>query len=104
MTEIFTRLTFNANGWKVPSGHAWRKKSQGKSNIPFENQYGFGHEEWLFNVRYNISGWQHGYIRGLKSYVGTGEKLDKVFLYTVRKVNNQKLVYLVGYLENVVPL
>jgi hypothetical protein len=101
MKELFTRLTFNSNNWEYPSGHHWKKSNQGKSNIPYENQYGFGHEEWLFNLRYNVDSWQYGYIRGLKS---AKTLLDKVHLYTINIENGQREIYYVGILNKVEPL
>jgi hypothetical protein len=98
MSELFTRLTFNSNNWEFPSGHPWHKKNQGKSNIPYENQHGFGHEEWLFNLRYNVDGWQYGYIRGLKSLKGT---IEKVHLYTVNLEDGIRQVYYLGILKKV---
>lgn len=83
--ELFTRLTFNENNWIVPSGHAWKKENQGKTNIAYENQYGFGHEEWIFNTRYFIDEFQYGYIRGLRRFHSPKSKVDKVHLDTVKK-------------------
>jgi hypothetical protein len=95
---IFTRLTFNENDWIIPSGHPWTVVNQGKPNIPYENQHGFGHEEWLLNPRYNVDGWQYGYIRGLKSSQGT---VDRVYLYTVKKEEGYNTVYYLGFINNV---
>jgi len=95
---LFTRLTYNENDWEIPSGHLWSVTNQNNPNIAYENQHGFGHEEWLFNPRYNIAGWQYGYIRGLSR---VHQDIQRVYLYTVRKVNGQKLVYYLGYLNNV---
>lgn len=95
---LFTRLTFNENNWVIPSGHLWKEENQGNSSIPYENQHGFGHEEWLFNPRYNIDGWQYGYIRGLSR---VHEDIDRVYLYSVNKEHRQNFVYYLGYLNNI---
>lgn len=95
---IFTRLTFNENEWVVPSGHNWKESDQGKPNVPYENQHGFGHEEWLLNARYNIDGWQYGYIRGFRRVY---QDVSKVYLYSVRKYQGKNFVYYLGILNDV---
>jgi hypothetical protein len=62
MEERLLRIAWNKNNWEFPSGHKWSKENQGKKNIAYENQYGFGGEEWLFNLRYNIKGYQYGLL------------------------------------------
>lgn len=100
--KIFTRLTSNDNNWELPSPHRWRKENQGKKNIPFENQYGFGHEEWLFNPRYNIEGYQYGFIRGIQRSKDAVSNYDEVHLYTVKKEKFRNLVYYLGHIKNVI--
>jgi hypothetical protein len=92
------RLTWNSNNWECPSGHAWREKDQGNSSIAYENQYGYGHEEWLFNERYRIDGYQYGYIRGVNNLPSDVEIIDQIALYTIR---DDKQRCLVGNLYNV---
>jgi len=101
MTELFTRLTHNENDWIVPSGHSWKKENQGKKNIPYENQYGFGHEEWLFNARYRVEGYQYGYIRGLKKFHNENNIAERVHLYTVKREGSVRLVYYLGFINDV---
>lgn len=100
---IFTRLTSNTT-WELPISHPWQKKNQGKKNIPYENQFGYGHEEWLFNPRYNINGFQYGYIRGLTRTKQTIKVWKEVHLYTVKKLSGVNHVFYVGILKNVTSL
>lgn len=102
--KIFTRLTSNENNWELPSPHRWRKENQGKKNVPFENQFGFGHEEWLLNPRYNVNGYQYGYIRGIQHAKSDVKRYDEVHLYTVKKEKLKNLVYYVGVIKNVIPI
>lgn len=102
--KIFTRLTSNENNWELPTPHRWRKENQGKKNIPFENQYGFGHEEWLLNPRYNVKGFQYGFIRGIQNSKQSISKYDEVHLYTVKKEKTKNLVYYLGFVRNVFPI
>lgn len=81
----------------MPSGHNWKKENQGKSNIAYENQYGFGGEEWLFNPRYKIGEYQYGYIRGAMGL----SKLDVVkraVLFTFNQKTKEK--FIVGEINN----
>ncbi len=88
MTEIrLMRITWNTNNWEIPSGHYWSKTNQGKTNIAHENQYGYGHEEWLFNARFKINGFQYGYLRGVDRLPQNLETIDKVYLYTINTEN-----------------
>ncbi len=98
--ELFTRLTSNDNNWELPSGHLWKKKDQGSKHIAFENQYGFGHEEWLLDPRMRIGEFQYGFIRGLLE-VDSSQPLQRVYLYTVVKDRTRNLVYYVGTISNV---
>ncbi|WP_321321638.1 hypothetical protein [Labilibaculum sp.] len=92
------RLTWNSNNWEFPSGHTWCEKNQNNSNIAYENQYGYGHEEWLLNERFRIDGYQYGYIRGVNNLSTDVEVIDQITLYTIRE---DKQRCLVGNLYNV---
>ena len=98
---LMTRLTHNDNYWNVPSGHPWQLDDQGNADLPHEDQYGFSHEEWLFNTRYHIGGFQYGYIRGLRDYPGCDSYgiLDRVYLYSVQ--GEQASVFYIGYITEV---
>lgn len=96
----FLRLTWNENYWEFPSGHPWKKQNQNNSNIPYENQYGFGHEEWLFNPRYKINDYQYGYIRGLDLKSEALDFLSNVYLYSIRKLGSLKEPFYLGYINN----
>lgn len=92
------RITWNEFNWEKPSGHFWNKENQSKKNIAYENQYGFGHEEWLFNQRYRINGFQYGYVRGVEKASLENEIIDQLYLYTKDYKGNY---FFVGILKNV---
>jgi hypothetical protein len=69
--------------------------------ILYENQYGFAHEEWLFNTRYHIGGYQYGYIRGLCDHHPPGNRIDRVYLYSVQEEDHLDRVYYIGYIDEV---
>lgn len=92
------RITWNEFNWEKPSGHFWSKENQAKKNIAYENQYGFGHEEWLFNQRYRINGFQYGYIRGVEKASLENDLIDELYLYTKDTEGNY---FFIGILKNV---
>lgn len=59
--EKLTRLCWNSNNWKNPSG------KNGKSNHPdtYEAQNGYGHEEWLLDISKLINGYHYGFIQAI---------------------------------------
>ncbi|MES2109930.1 MAG: hypothetical protein V4577_14320 [Bacteroidota bacterium] len=88
------RLTWNTNGWQQPVWHKWREANQGKTNIAFENQYGFGGEEWLFNPRYFLRGYQYGFIRGVQDLGAEVTQLSSAYLFTFNQETRER--FLVG--------
>lgn len=93
------RITWNDNGWEKPTIHDWKKSRQGNHSIAHENQYGYGHEEWLFNSVFNIKGYQYGYIRGADYMEKDKVFIDKVYLFTINPASQDRL--LIGVLNNV---
>lgn len=86
------RLTWNKNNWEFPSVHQWKQKNQGNSNIAYENQYGYGHEEWLFNKRYTFDGYQYGYLRGVDHMSEKDRFIDEVVLYTINDDTKERSI------------
>lgn len=95
--ERLFRLTYNTKDWTIPSGHSWNIADQGNNDIAFENQYGFGGEEWLFNPNFQHNGVQYGYIRGAED-LNESLTIKKAFLYTIEKLSGER--YLVGIINN----
>lgn len=93
------RLTWNKFNWQRPQGHKWSKSKQGNTSIAYENQCGFGHEEWLFNPDFCHDGYQYGYIRGIDGMPYDDLFIEKVILFTIH--GETKVRYLVGELTNV---
>ena len=96
--ERLFRLTWNTKGWELPINHDWDKNDQGKTNVAFENQYGFGGEEWLFNARYISDGFQYGYIRGAKDLTATVALVTTAYLFTIHQESGER--YRVGKIVN----
>lgn len=79
------RITWNTNGWIKPSGLS------GKSKHPsFEKEYGFGHEEWLFDGDKVIDGYKYGFLEPIHKYRSKYEgRLFDLLLYTRNSDSSQ---------------
>ncbi len=89
------RLCWNTNGWVKPSGRL------GKAKTPsYEKEFGFGHEEWLFDLDKVIGKYHYGFLEQMRKsprmYIG---KTFNLLLYTRNSVAGQK--YWVGHLNGV---
>lgn len=96
-TVRLLRLTWNENDWLMPSPHKWKKEYQGNSNYAYENQFGFGGEEWLLNPRYNIDGFQYGYIRGLLDLAQI-DSINVAHLFSINQATKDR--FLLGTIKN----
>jgi hypothetical protein len=95
---LFARLCWNINGWETPSGHPWKVENQKKDDKSFEQQYGYGHEEWLLNPKFSYKGMQYGFIQGL-SNARAGKYLNELHLFTIE--DKTKLRFYIGSIKNV---
>jgi hypothetical protein len=95
----FTRLAYNTNGYQKPSAKPWNASSAGKQGKKYEDIFGYGHEEWLFNPNFRHEGYQYGYIRGLT--LKTINKFEEVHLYNFKEQNGKISVFHLGYINNV---
>ncbi|WP_339869366.1 hypothetical protein [uncultured Algoriphagus sp.] len=99
ITARLMRLTWNRFNWERPQGHVWSKTKQRDTAYAYEHQYGFGHEEWLFNQDFNFDGYQYGYIRGVEDMPVADKIIEKVILFTINEETKSR--YLVGELKQV---
>lgn len=86
--EKIARLCWNTNEWKRPSG----RKGKSKSNDSYENEMGFGHEEWLLDKsKIMPNGYHYGFLEPmrLKSDRHFGKVYD-IHLFTISP-NKQKV-------------
>lgn len=100
----YCRICWNTSNWRQPSGDVWRLKLElGKSYVA---EHGFGHEEWLFNPEWLLSGYdpddQHHYRYGFlqpiggknrNAYIG---KTFSILLYTVNPARTPMIVAKIG--------
>lgn len=80
MTDKISKICWNSNGWKFPSGSKGKSTSAGA----FEATSGYGHEEWLFDRSRIIEGYHYAFLQplNLKSDKHVG-KTYNIFLYTI---------------------
>lgn len=82
-----TRLTYNDNGWISPSG--WKRKS--KTPGLHEADFGYGHEEWLFDFSKTIKGYKYGFIEGFRTKRNKhGGKIYNLQLFTMDSIEKEK--------------
>ncbi|MGB1017764.1 MAG: hypothetical protein ACPGVH_01735 [Chitinophagales bacterium] len=94
----YARLTWNTESWHTPIKHTRKKIVEGKKML-HEHKYGYGHEEWLFNPRYNVNGFQYGMIEGVNSMKADQEFVKELTLYTINPISSER--FLVGKLTDV---
>lgn len=94
--EKIARLCWNTEGWRRPSGR--KGKSKGKNT--YENEKGFGHEEWLLDDSKKMpDGYHYGFLEQMErtdKHIGS---IYDIHLYTIAP--NSQRVYL-GCLKNAI--
>ncbi|SMO72498.1 hypothetical protein [Fodinibius sediminis] len=91
------RLTWNTNGWELPSG----REGKSKNKDTHEGKYGFGFEEWLFDKSKMLDGYLYGFMQPFHSNGKSTFSLTKrdVKLYTFDGINKQR--YWVGAINDI---
>ena len=56
-----TRIAYNSAGWHHPTGDAAQHEMKGSYN----QENGFGNEDWLFRDEWEINGWRYAFIQGV---------------------------------------
>jgi hypothetical protein len=54
----YARVCWNSRGWQRPTGEAAKLESDS-----YVSEYGFGHEEWLFNFDWLYKGYHYGFLQ-----------------------------------------
>lgn len=90
------RVCWNSNLWQKPSG----PRGKTKNKDTYEYQYGFGHEEWLFDLSKIIKGYKYGFIQALNHSHSAyeGKSLD-LLLYAIE--DRSKARYWVGKIKSI---
>lgn len=93
MKDKISKICWNTEGWKFPSGS--RGKSAASSS--FEAKYRYGHEEWLFDKSRIVNDYHYAFLQplGLKSDKHV-DKIYNIFLFTV----TNGIKYFAGRIKN----
>lgn len=97
INQKVTRLAWNELGWKRPSG------LKGKSESPdtHEGQYGYGHEEWLFDTSKLIEGYHYGFLEPIrKGQNSHANKTYPIWLYSIDGATKKR--YWVGFIKRAI--
>lgn len=90
------RITYNTEGWIEPSG----KYGKSKSKNSHEFNYGYGHEEWLFDLAKTYKGYHYAFLEPVrKQHQAYEGNIFDVVLYTINGETKQR--YFIGEIDNV---
>lgn len=89
------RMTWNTNGWQKPSGRLGKAPTKS-----YENDNGFGHEEWLFDADKVIGDYKYGFLEPINKsrHLYEGKVYD-ISLFTRNALD--KTYYWITTLKNV---
>src|SRR5579883_227646 len=94
LEKRIARLCWNDRGWVRPSGTSGKSKNTDSH----EGEYGWGHEEWLFDTGKLIDGYHYGFIepvyKSWNSFIG--RKYD-VWLYAINDETRKR--YWIGEIK-----
>lgn len=98
LPQKITRIAYNSKGWQRPSGDAKKQEATGTYN----NQHGFGHEEWLFRSDWLIDGWRYAFIQGInksqRKLVAAKEAFD-LTLFAIQPDGRRRYVAVIKEVE-----
>jgi hypothetical protein len=81
--DKISRICWNSEGWRKPSGKDGKSKSKGL----YESSFGYGHEEWLLDMTKLIDGWQYAFLQPINSNRST--YIGQVFNISLYAINNE---------------
>lgn len=95
--EKIARLCWNTNEWRRPSG----KEGKSKSNDSYENEMGFGHEEWLLDDSKILpNGYHYGFLEQLR--IKSDKHFGKVYDIHLFSISPNKQKVYIGCLKNAI--
>jgi hypothetical protein len=101
MKEYFTRLTPNTNAWKKPSGPTGKCKAADREKPLYEENHGFGWEEWLLEDYHSGKETCLGFLQAFNDKNKGIKSLDIIHLYTRVCDNETKQHLYIGYIKDV---
>ncbi|MBQ4377310.1 MAG: hypothetical protein II793_06415, partial [Bacteroidales bacterium] len=86
------RICNNDHNWKYPS----RRELKSSNPDTYENLYGFGFEEWLFDGEKVINGYHYAFLQPINAKKHIGQKYQIHLYYRTPYAKGY-----VGYIDNV---
>ncbi|MBA7519662.1 hypothetical protein ES705_11742 [subsurface metagenome] len=96
--EKISRICWNKNNWTRPSG----RKGKSTNKDTYENKFGYGHEEWLFDKSKLINGFHYAFLQPIgrfqKKYIGEKYNIsfyaieDERQRWWIGKINNVHII------------
>lgn len=77
--QYITRISFNGSGWRRPTREAQDYEEAGTYN----NDNGFGLEDWLFRSEWILGGWRYAFLQGVNHSYNRLVKENKPFDVTL---------------------
>jgi hypothetical protein len=91
------RLTWNELGWKLPSGIVGKSSLKGTH----EADFGYGHEEWLFDDTKLVDGYQYGFLEPIREgQAGNANKTFPIWLYSINGATKKR--YWIGEIKKAI--
>ncbi len=101
MLECFTRLTANFNDWKKPSGTNGKCRAADSTNPLYEQTYGFGWEEWLFQDYQAGKETCLGFLQAFNNKNKEINSVEIIHLFTRICDRKKPKQFYVGYIKDV---
>lgn len=96
VSDKIARICWNDNDWKFPSGANGKSKTEGA----YERDYGFGHEEWIFNPSRVIDGYHYSYLQPISTENNIHEgRIYNIHLYAINPRNEKCYVGVIKQAE-----
>lgn len=95
MVNKISKICWNTEGWKFPSGSIGKSKAS-KS---FEANYGYGHEEWLLDKSRIINGFHYAFLQPL--ILKSNKHVDRVYNISLFTITNG-IKYFVGEIKGAI--
>lgn len=92
-----TRIAYNSAGWHHPTGDAAKYEMRGSYN----QENGFGNEDWLFRDDWEIDGWRYAFIQGVNHSYAKLVRERMPFDVTLFALEPDKRRRYVAHIENV---
>ncbi len=92
------RICWNSRDWIAPTGEAARLE---RGRGTYVDKYGFGTEEWLFNLAWPVHGWHYGYVQALSEDRSTVEDVIHLHLFTIDPSGARRYVGMIRNCERI---